>query len=259
MNSHLEDWCEGEVDGRIGALFGPEPLAGIAELVAVAEADEEIESQLVEVLQASLDDPVDVTMGTAAVTLVLGEIGSHEAIGALIAALTSDDEMIVAAAIRALRRIGAPALEALLELLDDPEIDADVAQSIVEALEGVTLHELADLRAEIEARLLQELLEPGLRSRRREAAALALARLGVRRSRPVIERISSEEFRQGNAFLLEAIELLEEHPDGLPCPAAGPWQEDLRWADAGTLPGGELEEPGAEGDDPIAAADPGNN
>ena len=247
MDSNLEDFYDGEIDERITGLFGNDPFTSVAELTDAARSDVELESQLVDLLQASLDNPIDVSLGTAAVTLVLGEIGSREAIGPLIGALASEDEMVVAAAIRALRRVGEPALEAILELLDSPDLDEDVAQFVVESLEGVSMHDLPELRGQIESRLLRELLEPGVRPRRRESAALALSRLGAERARPVIERVLAAEFDGGNAYLIEALEIIEEHPDGLPSPARGPWQEDLRWADATTLPGGELDEP--EGDE----------
>ena len=246
MNDGLEAFHDGDLDERIHALFGNDPFTAVAELTDAAGGDEELETQLVDLLQASLDNPVDASLGTAAVTLVLGEIQSREAIGPLIGALAAEDEMVIAAAVRALRRVGEPALEALLDLLDSPDLDDDVAQSIVESLEGVTMHDLPEAQGQIESRLLRELLEPGIRPRRREAAALALARLGVARSREVIEHLYENEFAAGNAYLQEALEILEEHPDGLPSPASAPWHEDLRWADGSQLPGGDLEPPEAE-------------
>ncbi len=242
MNSGgATEWYGGELDERIVELFGNDPYTAMAELSIAAGADPELEGQLVDLLQASLDTGADDTLGTTAVTLVLGEIRSHEAAGSLLLALASPDEMVATAAVRALQRLGEPTIEPLLDLLDSPDLDDDVAQSVVESLEGVRLHDLPDLRAQVESRLMRELLEPEVPPRRREAAALALARLGVERARDTIEMLLEAEFPAGNTFLREALEIIAEHPEGLPSPAAGPWEHDLRWADGSVLPGGDLE------------------
>ncbi len=257
MNA-ISDWYDGDLDERVQGLFGNDPFTAVAELTAMVGGDPAFESQLVDLLQTSLELQADPTLGTAALTLVIGEIRCQEATGPLFTALTSTDEMVVAAAVRALRRIGEIALEPLLELLDSPDLDDDVAQVVVESLEGVSMHDLPELRGEIESRLMRELLEPAIRPRRREAAALALARLGVARSRDVIENLLEIEFPAGNAYLLEAVEILDDHPEGLPSPAEIPWHEDLRWADASVLPGGELENPD-EDEDISALPDPNRN
>ena len=259
MNESIEHWYSGDLDERISALFGNDPFTAVAELTIAAQREVELESQLTEVLQASLDNPIDASLGTAAATLILGEIASHEAIGPLIAALASDDEMVVLAATRALRRIGEPALEPLLDMLDSPDLDEDVAQSVTESLEGVAMHDLPELRGQIESRLMRELLEPGVRPRRREAAALALARLVVERARAAIDPLLETEFRSGNTYLQEALEILDEHPEGLPCPANIAWHEDLRWADGSVLPGGELEDPDDEESDGNLSRGAGRN
>ena len=224
MNESIEHWYSGDLDERIHGLFGIDPFTAVAELTLAAERDVDLEAQLAELLQASLDNPIDASLGTAAVTLILGEIASREAIGPLIAALAADDEMVVTAAIRALRRIGEPALEPLLDMLDSPDLDEDVAQAVTESLEGVAMHDLPELRGQIESRLMRELLEPSVRPRRREAAALALARLGVDRARAAIDPLLETEFPSGNTYLVEALEILDDHPEGLPCPANSPWE-----------------------------------
>jgi len=243
MTDGPEEWYEGDIDPRVAELFGGDPSRGVAELTALAQGDDELEAQLIELLQASLDTGADDTLGTAAVTIVLGEIRSREAIGALLRALGSPDEMVAAAAVRGLQRIGEPALEPLVELLDGDELDDDVAELVVAALEGVRAQDLPDARAQVEARLLGELYAPRLGRRRRERAALALARLGVARAGAAVEHLLAAEFPSGNAFLEEALEILGEHPEGLPSPAEVPWQEELFWADAGVLPGGDLMRP----------------
>jgi len=243
MNEGPEEWYEGEIDPRVAELFGGDPSRGVAELAAAALGDDELEAQLVEILQASLDAGADESLGTAAVTIILGEIRSREAVGALLRALGSADEMVAAAAVRGLQRVGEPALEPLIELLDGEDLDDDVAELVVAALEGVRAEELPETRAQVESRLLGELLGPRLGPRRRERAALALARLGVPRALPAVEQLLATEFPAGNAYLEEAREILVEHPEGLPSPAEVPWQEELFWADAGVLPGGDLDRP----------------
>jgi HEAT repeat protein len=238
-----EDWYEGEIDPRVAELFGADPSRAVGEIAAAAEGDDELGAHLVEILEASLDTGADDTLGTAAVAIVLGEIRSREAVGALLRALGSPDEMVAAAAVRGLQRIGEAAFEPLAELLEGEDLDDDVAELAVAALEGVRGQDHPDLRAQVEARLIGELVAPRLGRRRRERAALALARLGVPRARGLVEQLLRTEFAAGNAYLEEALELIAEHPEGLPSPAEVSWQEELFWADAGVLPGGDLDRP----------------
>lgn len=243
MSQGPDEWYEGEIDPRVAELFSGDPSRGVAEIAAAAEGDSALETQLVELLEASLDTGADDTLGTAAVTIVLGEIRSREAVGAMLRALGCADEMVQAAAVRGLQRIGEPALEPLVELLDGDDLDDDVAELVVAALEGVRADAAPDARGQVEARLLRELVAPRLGRRRRERASLALARLGVPRARAAVERLLASEFPGGNAYIEEALEILVENPEGLPSPGEVPWQEELFWADAGVLPGGDLDRP----------------
>ena len=43
----------------------------------------------------------------------------------------------------------------------------------------------------------------------------------------------------------EALELLDEHPEGLPVTVAPAWEDEFRWSFA-DLPGGELRAPGED-------------
>lgn len=238
-----EDLSGADIDARIAALFGGQPWQAVEELSRAIERDEELEEQLIDLFQVSVDTGTDPTVGTAGMAVVLGEARSAAATGPLVLALDSPDELVVAAAVRGLRRIGAPAIDALLDLLESDELDDDLAQAILESLESSSALESDELRERIEAGLMRELLRPEARPRRRESAALALARIGVARSKEVIEHLLETEFPAGNAFLIESLEILDENPEGIPSPAETPWQRDLQWADSGELPGGELEPP----------------
>lgn len=237
-------WLKDEVDERLEGLFSDEPddvRGTIRELVDQAQTDPEIEELLADTLQSALDQGNDDTMGSAWIGLILGEIGSEEGIAPLLGSISSDDEVLAANAIRALQRIGRPALEAILDRMEeDEEIDAAAFAAGAEVLEGVRLHDLPDLSQRIEDVFLEHLqhirqiLTPditlsGHALRRLETASLTLARLGVAAAHDDIKHFAEEHCDGMNSFLQEALEILEEQPAGIP-PRDSSWETEFRYA-----------------------------
>jgi hypothetical protein len=141
-----------------------------------------------------------------------------------------------------MRRIGSPAFDAVIELLDDIELDGELAALAIECLEGVSLHDLPQSREAIEECLRADLMRPQMPVQRTEATALALAHLGVVEAIEIIERVLDRDFPDGNAFITDALDLLRDHPQGLSGFAEDPIENVLRWLSAEILPGAELEQ-----------------
>lgn len=232
-------WLRDEVDERLSGLFSDdagEVGAAIQELLDQAAADDDLHEILLETFQLSLDEQNDETQGTAWMALILGELELAEALGPLLQATSyDDDEVLVLAAVRSLRRMGRPAFTAILERLDeDDDYPTGAFVAAVQVLEGVQLHSLADVRAEIEETLVAYLLRARAEHAFTEIAkvegvAIALAHMGVARAKPTIQSIV-DELPVGNSFLQEAIEIMDEHPAGMPCSASASWLEEFHWA-----------------------------
>ncbi len=261
------EWLREQVDERLEGLFSEISelvIKTFNDLLTCAETDEEIEELLLEALETGIEHGNDETMGLIWICVLLGEMRCIGAIGPLQQALLVPDEDLVGGAIRALRRIGEPALEAVLEQVEDESVSAECYAACVSTLEGVRLHDLPDLLDGIEHMLIRHVLsvserlknqdpdpmdpERILGIRHLESAALTLARLGS------LGRLGSQRTREpieaalklldgSNSFLLEALDIMEEQPEGIPCTSGGEWTEEYRWALGGDLPGGDLQEP----------------
>ena len=249
MESH--GWLREDVDERLEGLFTENPsviAVTVSDVIGEARDDPELEDILIETLNTALVEGNDETTGSAWCAVILGELPTDEGIAVLVLALTSEDEVVRAAAARALRRIGDPATEALLEVLNEETVGADLFAAAAECFHTGTTEAGTDLRERIEERMMRELLaipesldrDP---VRRMEVAGLTLACLGVARAREAIDRVMKREPLMNNSFLQEAIEILDEYPEGLPRPTALGWQEEFRWVLEGGLPGGEVVDP----------------
>ncbi|MFN0060860.1 MAG: HEAT repeat domain-containing protein [Planctomycetota bacterium] len=235
----------GELDERLLELFDEDldsQRAAVFELLDRIRAEDDLEDALIDALDASISEGGDITMGTCWIAVILGEFGSIRAVPLLKELLFSEDEVLVAAAVRSLRKIGDPAFQHVLDALENDELEGDAFAAALQVLEGIAIHDLPLTRHHIEERLLRFVQAPRREregERRAEAAALSLARLGVRRAIEAIEHAHTVIYRRSNSFLQEALELLNEHPNGVPCVAEKEWFEEFRWAFA-TDPGGEL-------------------
>ena len=239
-----DDWNE-EADERLQDLFEEDldnQRAAVFEILDRTREEPDLEDALIEALDASISEGGDATMGTCWIAVILGELGSTRAVPLLKELLLCDDEVLVAAAVRSLRKIGDPAFQHVLESLEENEIEGDGFAAALQVLEGIGLHDLPLTRHNIEERLMSYVQAPrkGREGEQRaEAAALSLARLGVKRAKEAIEHAHTFTYRRSNSFLQEALDILTEHPAGLPCVAAKEWYDEFRWAFAAD-PGGEL-------------------
>ncbi len=240
-------WLREEADDRLQGLFA-ENLdtvhKAVRDLVERCLLDPEIEELLIETLQAAISQGNDETQASVWMTVVLGELESREAVPVLVQALSFHDEMVSMAAVHSLRRIGLPAFEALLEILDGEGLNGDTFTAMAGVLRGVTLHDYPQILEQVESALLRYVIHPpqgrdGYRCM--ETAALTLARMGVARARQPIERVLKDRYDSVHAYLQEALDILEEHPQGIPCDRNDSWDGEFRWAAGDQLPGGELE------------------
>lgn len=247
-----DGWLRDSADERLQGLFSDdseEVRVTVRDLIAEAFADPEVEELLVDTLEASLRDGNDDTSASAWMAVILGETRCVQAIGALVEAISGEDEMLAAAASRALRRIGQPAFAVLLDMLEGDDLGSGLYVAVAECLEGLRLHDLGDERERAIALLTQRVLTPAEGREglvRIEAAALALARLGEQDARTAIELAAERLGRTSSSFLHEALEILDAQPQGIPCASADPWDDEFRWALGPDLPGGELARPGDE-------------
>jgi len=231
-------------DPRLLPLFEDDAAIWTPTCLALVEhifEDPELEQQMIEVVQEALDQDEGFSSGEICCVLLLGETRSAPSSEVLIQCLQQDDEILQRISTRSLQRIGSPAFERIFDLLDDPQLDGEVAALAVECLEGISLHDLPHSREQIEDRLRSDLTRSDLPVQRKEASALALAHLGVQEAVDVIELVLDRDFPRGNVFILEALEILAEHPDGIPGCAIDPIEHVVRWLGDESLPGGDLD------------------
>ncbi|MEM7263637.1 MAG: hypothetical protein AAF488_16740 [Planctomycetota bacterium] len=225
-----------DVDERLYGLFDDDPVhqrSAVFELIERAPREPDLEEALVEALEMSFEHWNDTTQATFWVIVILGEIGLDRVIPLIAQGLSVDDEVLVAASTRALRRIGEDAFTHLLEELRRDNFEHDGFVAALHVLEGVRAHDAPGTREVIEAQLTQFVAEPSegrSGELRAEAAALSLARLGHTDARSAIERLHNEVYRRRNAFLQEALDLIDEYPEGVPTEAELSWDDEFRWA-----------------------------
>jgi len=240
----MSDQTASPRDPRLALLFDEDAAVvsrACVELVPIVFDDPELEMEMIDILQKNIDQEDGFATGELCIALLLGEIRSIPATAALLQCLNVDDEMLQRISVRSLQRIGGPAFDEVLDLLENPEMECETAVMAIESLEGITLHDLPQYREKIEERLRIDLVDRRLPIERREAVATALARLGVDEVSETIEFLLDQEFPEGNAFISEALELMQEYPDGLPGHAEDPIEQVVQWFSDEILPGGEFD------------------
>ncbi|MCI0651104.1 MAG: HEAT repeat domain-containing protein [Planctomycetes bacterium] len=244
----MEDngWLREHADERLQGLFSEDGALvhrTVSDVIDEARLDPNLEEIVVDTFSESIAEGNDDTQASVWLAIILGELQSADAIEPLLDALRSDDESLLAGAVRALRRIGRPAFEALLGMIEEAEIDCDLYIAVLAALEGVAMYDEAEIRDRLETHLRWRVANPqkgrdGIRAV--EAAALALARLGVSDARANIQRTLINACGGRNAFLTEALDIMDEHPRGLPCASSSTWDAEFRWNLTNELPGGDI-------------------
>ena len=231
-------------DPRLDQIFSDEPdTVGDAclELVPIVFDDPELEQHLIDLIQWTLDQGEGFDGGELCCALILGEIRCATSTDTLLRCLQQEDEILQRISTRSLQRIGARSFDTILERLEDPDIEGEVAALMVESLEGISLHDLPDSRDRIETQLRLDLTRPHLPNLRKEATAIALAHLGVAEATELMEQVLQRDYPGGNAFILDALEFLQEHPEGLKGNAEDPIEQVVRWLEDEIVPGGDLD------------------
>jgi hypothetical protein len=134
------------------------------------------------------------------------------------------------AAAVALLRMGAPAIEAVMEAVEEdaPERVGPVYDLLgrVGCIDDTSLRErvmgFLESRVEFESRREPESTEI-------EALFRASASLGDRRQIPAMKRALAEIFRGRNPGIQDSLEMLEENTAGVPLFAGEPWRERYGW------------------------------
>ncbi len=205
----------------------------VRELLGQARADDSMADRLIEALETSVEECVDDTDASAWIAVVLGEIGSVEAIPVLLRCLVDDDDEILQdAAYVAILRIGPHALRALMEWLDE-EPGQSLRQQGYRLLGDSAILEDADLVEEarefVRGMVLRERhYEPAESAF--EDALQAVARLGDLESLDALRRILVQDFDGRHQGILDAIEQLEENTEGVAfVPTQKPWEERYGW------------------------------
>lgn len=232
------------LDPRLANLFLgdlDEVTEACIQLINTVFDDPELEQSMIERIQQLIDDEEGFLPGELCMALILGELRSAPATPIFLQALRDEDEMLQRISIRSLQRIGDPAFEAILEMLEDPQLEGETASLAIEALEGISLHELPQQRTAIEERLRKDLLSQQLPLPRREAAATVLSHLGMADAIDLMEEVLQRDFPHGNVLIGESLEALKENPSGQGGVAEDPIENVLGWLELDLVPGAEFE------------------
>lgn len=224
------------VEAELHVLFSDdhqEIARGVRHFVALAQADDRVAEQLIELVELAIEHGNDDSSAAVWTVVILGEIGEGRAISLLQRALLSDeDEALQDAARVALLRVGSPAIEALIDAIDEGDHPAlNRAAYPVLGMVGVLDDALLTERV---TDFLQERVEIERRSedppRALEELAQAISRVGDRRQLEPLREILREEFSGFNPTIQDSIEQLEENVDGVPIGVTTtPWEERYGW------------------------------
>ncbi len=227
-------WLREMVDDDLLVLFvddGEEIARAVRHFIALAREKGAVEDQLIDLLEMSLEHLNDDSSASMWAIVILAEIGSVRAIPVLLRALLADEVLQDSAQI-ALLRIGSPAVEAVMDAIDEDE-NPRLNRAAYPLLGMIGVLE-DNLMSERVANFLQARV-PIERHSEREDSALeelfqAVARIGDRRQLESMKEILREEFSENNPALQDAIELLEENIAGVAIGASTPpWEERYGW------------------------------
>ncbi|MEC8895823.1 MAG: hypothetical protein VX675_05830 [Planctomycetota bacterium] len=205
----------------------------VRELVNRALEDGDFQSRLADALEVAVDENLGEDEAALWIVAILAESRSQAAIHTLLRSFAlEDEESLSQASGIALLRIGVPALEALMEWVDE-EPGLDLRRQTYGLLGDCGVLEeqeyLEDIREFLRARTARELGKPA-GERALEEAAAAIARLGDHSFLDDLRRILMKDYGGANPGLQDSIELLEENPESIPfIPTISPWEECYGW------------------------------
>ncbi len=205
----------------------------VRDLVNRALEDGDIQGRLVDALELAIDENLGEEEAVLWIIAILAESRSQGAIHTLLRSFAlEEEESLSQASGIALLRIGVPALEALMEWVDE-EPGLDLRRQTYSLLGDCGIIEeqeyLEEIREFLRARIARELTKPAGEGALEEAAT-ASARLGDHGFLDMLRRIFRENYGGMNPSLQDAIELLEENPEAVPfVPTISPWEESYGW------------------------------
>jgi HEAT repeat protein len=225
----LRETVEDEDVALLFTAAGVELRKAISYVMERAAQRSSFEETLLRLLELAVDEGIDDTDGSVWISLVLGEIQSRRAIPIFLRALSGEDEALCDAAVDALRRIGEPGFDAVMEALEEnDELTFQLAG--YRTLEGAATWDHPYLLEEVKDFLLARVAAPNAPAPALEGAALALAQLGDRRALRHLKTLLKDRFEGVNASVQDAVEMLEENQEGIPLiTSLPPWEDRLAW------------------------------
>jgi hypothetical protein len=229
-------WLSEQVDDEeIAALFTDDEESlklAVRHLIARAREDLVLERALIDTLDLAIEESCDDVEAAPWIAVILGELGSPSALGALSRAIyQEDDELLQDAASVALSRIGPEAVAYLIDEFDDRGISFQRAAYRVLGDAGVLEDDavLRRVRDFLEDRFPIE-ANAGAAESSIEEIADAAARIGHRGLLEPIREALVSRFSGHHPILEDAIERLEENAAGLPfVPTIKPWEDRYGW------------------------------
>ena len=254
-------WLREMVDDDLLGLFSSEPeeVARCARQAVLRSAEDPgLLERLAEALRTSVEQKNDDTQGSNWIAIVLGQIGDPAALPALFLALGGEDEPLQEAARDAILLMGSPAIDALMDELEEdpgPEM-VDAAYRLLGCVGSLEDRPLLDrTRDFLLDRVEREAARPPEECRI-ESLFQAAALLGDRRMLAPMDRVLREKFGGKNAAIRDSREMLQENTAGEPFILDKTWVEEHRWlfevdpeslrADRAGEPDPEAEEAGSE-------------
>ena len=228
-----------------------ELVGAVRALVDRCLEDGEFQGRLADTVETAIEEGCGEEQAVLWIVAALAETRSQAAIHTLLRsfAMEEEEESLSGAAGIALLRIGVPAIEALMEWIDE-EPGVDLRKLTYRLLGdcGVLDEQgyIQDVKEFLRSRVLREQLrDPG--DRALEDAAAASARLGDVDFLDKLREIFTQSFEGRNASLQDSIELLEENPDGVPfVPTISAWEESYGWLFEEDLESHRVNRPEAE-------------
>ena len=230
------EWLREMVEEDLQVLFCDDEETvrdHLRDLIRRAREDMDLEERLIDLVDTSVELQNDDTMGSVWAVIALAEIPSPRATTVLFRALaTESDELLQDAASAALLRLGASALEQLMEFLAE-ETSAVLRQQAYRVL-GRSGY-LAD--AEVCQRV-EDFFESALSNEKHlerqeqalEELALAIADLGAIRLLDDLRQVLRHDFGGANVAIDDAVARLEDNENGVPFVGTRtPWHERYGW------------------------------
>ena len=227
-------WLREMIDDEFAVLFSDddeEIARGVRHFVEVARANDAVEARLIDLLDTSFEHSNDDSNASIWAAVILGEIGSVRAISVLRRGLLADEVTQDTVQV-ALLRIGFPAIESMMDSIDEEENPQ--LNRVAYPLLGMVGVLEDDFMSERVANFLQARIAVERRATKEDSALeqlfQAIARAGDRRQLDTMKEIFHSQYAGNNPALQDAIELLEENVDGVAIGASTPpWEERYGW------------------------------